>query len=163
MSWVRFSTLYTALFVLLAIGSFAGEASAVGKPMSDRSVVTIGELLTNPDRFVDTVVKVEGKITDVCPKAGCWIDIEDGGHEIRFKVKDYEIVFAPGNIAQSVVAEGLFTRIEMTPDQAESYARHLAEEKGDTYDPSSSAAATMIYRIDGTGAILGAVAKSTTP
>ena len=121
----------------LAVAASAGEWIDLGKSLSDAETIAIGELLSHPDRYVDKVVKVEGEITDVCPKAGCWVDIADGEKKIRFKVKDYEIVFEAENIGHGVIAEGLFTKVEMSRKDAESYGRHLAEEKGEKFDPST--------------------------
>lgn len=145
---------------LIALPVLADEGVVLGKAPGSGSVVSIGQLLSDPENYVDKTVTVEGKITDVCPKAGCWVDISDGTQKIRFKVKDYEIVFESDNKGQNVVAEGVFTRIELTQEQAIAQAKHHAEEMGEKFDPASIKGGTTTYRIQGTGAMLAATAKN---
>jgi hypothetical protein len=132
----------------------AQEPIAVGGPLTQVNSVSIGELLGNPEAYVGKTVQVRGAITDVCPKAGCWVDIEDADNRIRFKVNDGEIVFPLEAKGRRIVAEGVLTRIEMTREQAVGYARHLAEEKNEPFDPKSVTGPMKIYQIQGSGAVM---------
>ena len=118
--------------------------------------VSIVQLLSDPDRYVGKRVQVQGRVGDVCPKAGCWIEItaDDGDRAVRFKVEDGVIVFPMEAKGKRVSAEGIFTRIEMTEKQALSYAKHLAEEKGQPFDPDSFSGPRHVYQILGAGAVV---------
>lgn len=142
------------LAVLLSSAVVAAEGTVYGTVGGDAAEVTIADLLKSPDAWVGKTVRVAGTVTDVCPRAGCWIDITDdsGQRTIRLKVNDGEIVFPVEASGKPVVAEGTFARIEMTEEQAVGWARHLAEERGDTFDPETDDAPTVIYRIEGRGA-----------
>ena len=89
--------------------------------------------------------------------AGCWIDVATGdqGDKVRIKVDDGVIVFPQEAKGSHAVAEGVFTKIEMTEKEAKAYAAHLAEERGETYDEEKAGKApTVMYRIQGTGAVI---------
>lgn len=153
-------SLHVSLVVVCALAFLvpavpAGEDVVYGEGLEQQGEpLTVAELLSNAERYVDQRVKVKGKITDVCPKAGCWIDISDGDRTLRFKVKDYQIVFEADTKGHGVIAEGVFTRSELSREDAERYARHIAEEKGEEFDPSTITGPMTVYRIDGTGAVL---------
>ena len=143
-----------SIVLLLVAPVLAGEGKVMGKGLADFESVAVSELLGNPEKYVGKKVRVEGKIADVCPRMGCWIDIasKGGSEAIRFKVKDGVIVFPTEIKGKGVVAEGVFTKIEMTEEEALSWAKHLAEEKGEEFDADNAEIATAYYRIDGKGA-----------
>jgi hypothetical protein len=141
--------------LMFTVASVAGDDGKVyGEGVTGKATVPIAKLLAKPDSYVDQVVRVEGTVKDVCPRAGCWIDIASKEQAIRFKVQDGVIEFPMESKGQTVIAEGVFTRIEMTREQALSWAEHLAEERGEKFDPQTAEVATTIYRIEGTGALM---------
>lgn len=140
----------------LALASFALYAAEVklGAPLSQKGQVPIADLNAKPAEYVGKTVQVKGKVTQVCQKMGCWMMLVDQGtkESVRIKVKDGEIVFPASSVGKVAVAEGKFTRIEMTREQAIERARHDAEEQGRKFDPSSVKGPLVIYQIQGTGA-----------
>ena len=56
---------------------------------------------------------------------------------LRVKVTDGEIVFPLSGIGRDVIAEGVFTKLNLTEDQAKNWKVHLAEEKGLKLNPDS--------------------------
>jgi len=146
-----------AALVLLALAaSPALAATKYGKPLSDAAAVKLSELMAKPDAYVGKVVKVEGLVTEVCPKRGCWINVA-GDKEfqtIRVKVEDGVIVFPLTDKGKKVVAEGTFTKMELTKEQAIERAKHEAEEKGTKFDPASITGPLTVYQIQGTGAVV---------
>jgi hypothetical protein len=143
-----------ALLTLSTLPAVADEARVYGADLEAGEPVSVAELLSRPDDFVGERVRVEGRIDGVCPRRGCWIDIreDDGKRKVRFKVEDGEIEFPVEVNGKHVVAEGVFARTEMTPEQALAYAKHLAEELGEPFDEASFDGPYVIYRIDGIGA-----------
>lgn len=144
------------LFGLIAMSAplAAGTGQVLGAGVGDTKVVPIAKLLADPEAYVGQQVKVRGAVTDVCPRAGCWIDIGQGKNTIRFKVNDGEIVFTKEMRGDKVVAEGVLTRMELTHEQAVDHARHLAEEKGEAFDAQTVTGPMKIYQIQGTGAVV---------
>lgn len=153
MSRLKFSPdrlpLGQVLVCLLALASFlapldasAGEAESFGEPLTLEETTTIAEILADPAAYEGRRVRVEGRVKDVCPMKGCWMDLVPSGADaegpkMRVKVQDDVIVFpaeAKGSVA---VAEGIVEVIEMDRDRYVSWLAHEAEERGETFDPST--------------------------
>ncbi len=140
------------LFAML-FAFFPGEGPVdYGQPFHQESkTLTIEALMANPEAYLGQMVRVEGEVKEVCPKKGCWLDVVDQGAQVRVKVKDGEIVFDQKLVGKKVVAEGTVYKFELTKEQAVGYFRHLAEEKGQEFDPASVTAGTTIYQLGGLG------------
>lgn len=149
-------TAFAALVVTALAAVPALAATKYGKPLTSATPVKVSELMATPDAYVGKVVKVEGLITEVCPKRGCWINVA-GDREfqtIRVKVEDGVIVFPLTDKGKKVVAEGTFTKMELTKEQAIERAKHHAEETKTKFDPASVTGPQTIYQIMGTGAVV---------
>jgi len=144
-----------AATVLIASLAFAGEVK-LGKPLTLKQPVAVQKLLEKPDAYVGKTVQVKGKVTDVCQKMGCWMMIADpdGGKAVRIKVEDGVIVFPKDAPAKTAIAEGKFTKRELTKEQAIAEAQHKAEANGRKFDPSTIKSGVTVYQIEGTGAVL---------
>jgi len=152
----RIGTIAIVAAALCALTLPAWSETLYGKAPGQAEEVTVQALLAHPERYVDKTVRVKGRIHDVCPRMGCWIDIAGGEAPdvVRFKVNDGEIVFPVEAKGKDVVAEGTFVRIDMSAEEALSYAEHLAEEQGRTFDPKTMEAPTRLYQIRGSGAVV---------
>lgn len=126
----------TALLgIILAISSpLAAEAKgkAYGDGVKLPAATPIEKLIANPAQWVGKNVRVDGVVTDVCSKAGCWLELSDEktGKGIRFKVEDGEIVFPMTARGHKASAEGTFEEIVMAPAEQK---RHASEAKTPTY------------------------------
>ncbi|MFA6955940.1 MAG: DUF4920 domain-containing protein [Thermoanaerobaculia bacterium] len=145
----------TFVIAMLAVGVTA-SATTYGKAPGAGEPVKLSELLASPDKYVGKTVKVEGIITDVCAKRGCWMAIagDKEFQSIRFKVEDGVIVIPMEAKGKKGVAEGTFTKIEMTKEQAIEHAKHVAEEQKKPFDPASVTGPSVMYQINGTGAVI---------
>lgn len=144
-------------FLLVVCASLAAAAEIkLGKPLTLKSQTPIAELADHPAQFIGKPVQVKGQATEVCEKMGCWTNLKDPatGKMVRIKVKDGEIVFPKTAIGKNITAEGTFQKIELTKDQAIARAKHEAEEQGRAFDASKITGGTVIYQIQGTGAVL---------
>lgn len=154
---MRLVALVAALAIAVSPAAAVEEGKPFGKPLGDAPSVKLSELIAHPDAYVGKTVRVEGVIVDVCAKRGCWMDlaIDAKSQPIRIKVDDGVIVFPIEAKGSQAVAEGVFTKIEMTPEQATKYAKHEAEERGLKPDAAKKAnAPTVVYQIAGTGAVI---------
>lgn len=145
-----------ALVLALLAAAPALAETKYGKPLSNAAPVKVSELMAKPDAYVGKLVKVEGLVTEVCPKRGCWINVA-GDKEfqtIRVKVEDGVIVFPLTDKGKKVVAEGTFTKMELTKEQAIERAKHHAEETKTKFDPASVTGPQTVYQIMGTGAVV---------
>jgi hypothetical protein len=150
----------TGLLILIVIASLpavAGDGKAYGEPLTGKDTMAIHTLLEDPDPYLGEVVRVEGLITGVCEKRGCWMSLasdEKEFEEIRIKVDDGVIVFPMEAKGKHAVAEGVLTKIEMTMDETVAYQKHHAEEHNEEFDPSSVTEPLVFYQIKGTGAVI---------
>ena len=131
--------------------------SLYGDDFNYDSIQSISSLIDNANQFLDKQIVTEGKIVDVCPMKGCWIEIKDSDSDqiIRVKVQDDVIIFPQDSKEKKVIVNGVFTKIEFTKDQAIKWKIHLAEEKGlklEESDVTLDSSDLIEYRIKGLGA-----------
>ena len=141
--------------VVSALLCFGAEVK-LGKPLELKQTTAIAEINANPEAYAGQTVQVRGKVTDLCQMMGCWMNLVDpaGGKPIRIKVKDGEIVFPKSAVGKTAVAEGKFSKIVLTKEQAVAQAKHEAEANGRKFDPASITSGQTIYQINGTGAVI---------
>ena len=136
------------------------KANPEGKYGTEISIMEneeISTLLNAPNKYLGKDVLVSGKITEVCPMRGCWIDVKDVNTDshIRIKVTDGQIVFPISAKGKYVDVQGEFTKLNFTEEQAINWKIHLAEEQGVklNYDDVKITPDDLVeYRINGTGA-----------
>ena len=116
----------------------------------------IDSILKDPKAWNGKTVRVEGMITDVCPKRGCWMELagEQPGAKLRFKVTDGEMTFPLDAKGQRATAEGVIAVSELSIEDSKQYAEYQAKEYNLPYDPASITKPMVIARIDGTGAVI---------
>ena len=145
-------------FILFSCNqNYNQSISLYGDDFNYDSIQSISSLIDNPNQFLDKQIVTEGKIVDVCPMKGCWIEIKDSdsGQIIRVKVQDDVIIFPQDSKEKKVIVNGVFTKIEFTEDQAIKWKIHLAEEKGlklEESDVTLDSSDLIEYRIKGLGA-----------
>ena len=145
----------TSLIVALS-SAYGDDKEKFGEEITIEKKTKISEILNDPESYLDKTVLVEGEILDVCPMAGCWIelssDIED--EKIKVKVKDGEIVFPMEAKGGTALVQGKVYKIDLTEEETINYYEHLAEEKNEEFDPAMVTGPTTIYQIKGFGAAI---------
>jgi len=152
------SILVTAAMVCIigTIHAGADKGKAYGEPLGSDDTTKISELIANCDDYVGQTVRVEGLVTGVCEKRGCWMSLasDQEFEELRIKVDDGVIVFPMEAKGRRAVAEGTFSKIEMTMEQTLAYAKHHAEEHGEEFDASKITEPKTYFQINATGAVV---------
>jgi hypothetical protein len=130
-----------------------GQTFGAGVKLTE--VTPIDAILAEPKKYDGKTVRVEGMVTDVCPKRGCWFELAGGkpGQKLRFKVVDGEMVFPMDAKGKRAIAEGVIAVKELTLEETKQRAEYEAKEYGKQYDPAAITAPTAVVRIDGTGAV----------
>jgi len=145
-------------FLLLSLGLTIAqtEEDKLGAELTLTEKTNISAILENPESFLDKTVLVEGEVLDVCPNMGCWMEIKSDveGEKIKVKVKDGDIVFHVEAEGRTALVEGTVYKIELTQEKAIEHFEHIAEEKGETFDPSTITGPMTIYQIKGLGAVI---------
>lgn len=145
------------LFVPVATtGTGDGEKQVYGAGVSGTEVTSISTILDRPDDYQGRLVRVEGRVVDVCRHMGCWIEVEEtSGGRIRVKVDDGVIVFPSTSLGRTTIAEGRVEVQSLTRDQYIQWMEHLAEESGKEFDPASVGDPPyQVVRIRGLGAVM---------
>jgi hypothetical protein len=132
------------------------EGTVYGAGVSLKKTVSVTELLATPDLFAGQTVRIEGVVSGVCPKRGCWIDLagDTPGQKVRFKVRDGVMVFPMEENGKYAVVEGVVRKMPMTLEQSKKYAEYQAREYGADMDPDKITEPITLVRLDGTGAIV---------
>jgi len=153
---MRKGLLHLVFTVVLISSNFvaAGSAEKVyGDGITGAESTEISKILENPEGFEGKIVRVRGKVVDVCQQMGCWMDIEDSTGRIQIKVDDGVIVFPPTAVGKETMAEGKVEVLSLTKEKYVGWLEHMAEEKGEAFDPSVVGEPPYkIVRIRGTGA-----------
>lgn len=148
---------FALLTPFLALPALAGSPAGktYGAVPAAAETTSIARLLSNPQAFAGKTVKVEGKVLDVCPKAGCWMELGVAGGAVRVKVDDGVLVFPVDAKGKPAVAEGKVEILEMSREQYVRWAEHLAEERGEAFDPATVGEGPYrLVQIHATGAVI---------
>ncbi len=145
-----------ALVLLLASPLALAADRVFGKGVGKAPLVKVSELLENPGKWVDKPVRVEGLVTAVCKKRGCWMEIagDKEFQSIRFKVQDGAMVFPAEVVGHRAEVEGTFVKIVLPPKGMPEKKVHEAEAKGEVVCPESVKGYRALYMIRGTGAVV---------
>jgi hypothetical protein len=151
----------TIIMLCAALPATAGDTYGDGVSLDEP--VAIPALLADPDQYLGTKVRVDGVITGVCKKRGCWMQVTDpdSGEGVRIKVEDGVIVFPYTAMGHRVSAEGVFEAVTVEEPAAEGAVHQHAE--GESCDRSEATSKTgcdapvrdrVVYLIRGTGAVI---------
>jgi Domain of unknown function (DUF4920) len=120
--------------------------------VSEGPTVTPEAILADVDGYAGKAVRVEGTVSAVCEKAGCWMQVAGAteGQGIRIKVVDGEVVFPMSAKGKKVIAEGTVVKIPADPASDNTATCGGKEDHADHAECARPAGATA--RIDGVGA-----------
>ena len=161
------------LLVTLLVGgavAMAMDGDRYGDGVTLEKAVPIKDLMASPEKFVGQKVRVDGVVSAVCEKRGCWMQVTDpdSGEGVRIKVEDGVIVFPYSAMGHTAAAEGVFTAIPVGGGEhaehakQEAHAEKGAKEPCDTTEEGRQAGCdapkkdNVIYLIQGTGAVIQA-------
>jgi len=134
------------------------DEAVLGAGVGDAEPTPVAAILAAPESWVGRDVVVRGEVTDVCDKAGCWLELRAADDEarLRVKVEDGEIVFplwARGHVAR---AAGKVEKLSLSREDYILFREHEAHEGGGEFDPATVAGdgPFAVYRVRGTGAAI---------
>jgi len=127
------------VMILLAAAAWVHAGETYGSGVKTAEATSIAKILADPDAYVGKTVRIEGKVLDVCPMKGCWMELagEDGKESLKVRVDDGVVVFPVTAKGKLAVAEGTIEAIPMTKEQYVAWLEHMAEERGEKFDASS--------------------------
>jgi hypothetical protein len=115
------------------------DAEVFGAPLNaDARSMTLAALLDNPVDYVDTAVRVESRISQVCQKKGCFMIASSGKHAVRISFKDYAFFVPTDTSGKTVTVTGTLIERTLTEEQA----AHFRDDAG-----SDTIQAGKVYEI----------------
>ncbi|HSB14731.1 MAG TPA: DUF4920 domain-containing protein [Bryobacteraceae bacterium] len=141
--------------VLLSVSVFAAVLN-LGKPLTVKEPMSVQKLMAAKEQYLGKTVQVKGTVTDVCRRMGCWMELVESstGVRVKIKVEDGVIVFPKDSVGKTAIAEGVFSKLEMTREEAVAQAQHEAEANKRKFDPATIKGPVTFYQIQGTGAVV---------
>jgi hypothetical protein len=157
MTQLRRIAAVTFATTLLAAVAAAAAIVQVGAPVTVVEPTPIAAILATPADHVGRTVRVEGEVSGVCTREGCWMDIADEqGRRLRIKVEDGVLVFPAESRGQRAVAQGKVTVQELSREQYVAWQKHLAGEGGEPFDESKVGTGPFrLVQLAGDGAVIG--------
>ncbi|MGB0639050.1 MAG: DUF4920 domain-containing protein [Myxococcota bacterium] len=110
--------------------------------------VTAKALLDNPEPFVSKTITVEGRVADVCQKAGCWMVIADGDKSMRIRMAKHAFSVAKDGAGSTCQIQGEVVARKVEPAQV---AHFESESKNKDVLPEKKAKDGMTYEMVATG------------
>jgi hypothetical protein len=121
----------TLFFSLLALGFSVAHAEtefsadkAFGAAMpAAGEALTLTQAISQLDSTAESLVKIQGQITEVCQAKGCWMILVDGDTYARVTFEDYGFFVPIETSMQRSVVYGVLTESVLTGAQADHYAQ----------------------------------------
>ena len=134
------------------------KGTVYGDGVKATETLKISELVAKADELEGKSVRVEGLVTGVCAKRGCWFQMASDKEfeSITFKVVDGVMVFPMSMKGKYAVAEGVVQKTPLDLEQTRAFLAHKAEEAGEKFDPESVTEPLTIIQLKGTGAVVRA-------
>lgn len=139
-----------------AVAAAPSDGVKYGAGVTTAEPVAIDTLLADPKAYAGKTIRVEGMITGVCPKRGCWMELagDKPGSKLKFKVDDGQMVFPMDAKGKWAVAQGVVAVRDLTLEETKQKAEYEAREYGAQVDPASITTPATSVRLDGTGAVI---------
>jgi hypothetical protein len=140
---------FAGVLALVSVPLLAGQGGdTFGSGVTLSASTPISSLLANPASFTGKKVRVEGVITSMCEKSGCWMQLSDAASHQGLRVRFQEGVVSIPLTAKghNAVAEGVF---ESNPMAQAS----MAEAGGEANCPYAQQEGAK-YQITATGAVV---------
>ena len=119
--------LLSTLWLVAPLSAASNSApETFGNSVGEGETVPIAEILADPEGFEGKEVRIEGTVSDVCPKKGCWMELRQGeeGPAVRVPMAGHSF-FLPRDVAgRHARIEGRVAMRELSP---EARAHHESE------------------------------------
>jgi len=97
--------------------AFGGEMPVAGEAL------TLTQAISQLETADNSMVKIQGQITEVCQAKGCWMILVDGDTYARVTFEDYGFFVPIETSMQRSVVYGVLTESVLTGAQADHYAQ----------------------------------------
>jgi hypothetical protein len=98
-----------------------------GAPIGLAAPTRLSQVVEDPDAYAGRPVLLQGTVSDVCQRKGCWTVLRDGDAHVRIRFKDYGFFLPKDATGRAIYAEGTVDVKTLSEDEA----RHYEEESRD--------------------------------
>ncbi len=123
--------------ILLAVVVFALNANAQPPNIEAKKGMVFGTQtadvkIVDVDKMAPLIagepqlVKIKGKVSEVCKAEGCWLKMETANGPMLIKMKDHKFLVPVSLTGKTIIAEGMATLSETSV----AMLRHYAEDAG---------------------------------
>jgi|GEM_PF-1117116 len=128
----------SVLCASLALATPALASQQFGPAFDTTASIAVSEILRQPAAYVGKTVTVQGTVSEVCQKKGCWMQFKTdvAAPVFRLKVRDGDMVFPLSARGKTAYATGTLSVREMDLAETQDYLAHRAEEQGEAFDAS---------------------------
>jgi len=139
------TALLIALFTL-SMGVFADDNwTYYGEEFTlTETPIASTTLLADPGQYDGKTILVEGRVADVCQKAGCWLVLAEGDKSIRVRTKAHRFVVAKDGTGKTARIEGL---IKSTKIDEKMVAHFEGESANKEIIPEKQAKSDMVFEL----------------
>lgn len=123
-----------------------------GAPFTTETVLAATDLLADPEPYMDQTVRVEGRVAEVCQKAGCWMVLTDEATSMRVLMKDHAFAVAKDGAGRITQVEGVVKGTEVDPE----FVEHLKSES-EKPDDMPETGKSYVYQLEATAVTFKAV------
>ncbi|MEZ4340346.1 MAG: DUF4920 domain-containing protein [Sandaracinaceae bacterium] len=118
--------------------------TSYGTPLDDSLPITpLSEIVSEPERYRDQVVRTEGEIARVCQRAGCWMELRaEDGPAVRVPMAGHSFFLPRDSAGRRATMQGRVTIQELSAD----VRAHLESE--------GAQATASALSIDATGVVI---------
>ncbi|MGE5189973.1 MAG: DUF4920 domain-containing protein [Gemmatimonadota bacterium] len=119
MKRITFPAMFPVAVAFVALCSLAMAGTEFGGGVTLERSSSVSDILAEPGAWVGRTVKVTGRVVDVCPHRGCWMDLagERPGQAIRVKVEDGVIVFPASAKGRRATVQGAVEMMAPCPEE----------------------------------------------
>ena len=115
-----------------------------GAPFTLEKTMPAKELLQDPDKYVGQTIRIEGTVSDVCQKMGCWMVISEEDKHMRITTKSHKFFVAKDGAGNRCHVEGEVIARELDPART---AHFESETSKDAPMPEKQAKDNKTYEI----------------
>ena len=85
------------------------------------------QFFETPDAFEGKTVRLQGRVTDVCQKAGCWMVMTDDTNHLRITMKDHAFAVDKQGAGSDCIVEGIVKSKAVDPAEVAHFKSESTE------------------------------------
>ncbi|TVQ90110.1 MAG: DUF4920 domain-containing protein [Deltaproteobacteria bacterium] len=103
------------------------EWATFGEHFTETEPTSLSDLLAQANEHLGSQVTVEGRISEVCQKAGCWLVVSEGDQHMRVRMKDHAFSVDKDGAGRVGLIQGELISREVDASEVAHYAEETRE------------------------------------